>query len=80
MNVQVRVKDQGPGLTDEDKKNMFQQFRRLSAQPTAGEISTGLGLTIVQKIVEMHNGKVWAESEEGQGTTFIIELPVYRPL
>ncbi|MFA6456415.1 MAG: ATP-binding protein, partial [Bacteroidota bacterium] len=80
MAVSIRIKDQGPGLTEEDKKQLFQQFKRLTAQPTGGEISTGLGLTIVKKIVEMHNGKVWAESEPGSGSTFIIELPVYRPI
>lgn len=80
MTVRILVKDMGPGLTEEDKKNLFQQFKRLSAQPTGGEISTGLGLAIVQKITEMHNGSVWAESENGLGSTFIIELPVYRPL
>lgn len=79
-HVRVSVKDEGPGLTDDDKKQLFQHFKRLSAQPTGGEISTGLGLAIVHKIVEMHNGKVWAESELGSGTTFIIELPVYRPI
>jgi ligand-binding sensor domain-containing protein/signal transduction histidine kinase len=78
--VMVKVKDQGPGLTEDDKLHLFQQFTRLSAQPTGGEISTGLGLAIVQKIVEMHNGKVWAESTHGEGATFIIELPVYRPI
>jgi ligand-binding sensor domain-containing protein/signal transduction histidine kinase len=78
--VTIRIKDEGPGLTDDDKKQLFQQFKRLSAQPTGGEISTGLGLAIVQKIVDMHNGKVWAESTLGEGATFIIELPVYRPI
>lgn len=80
MTVLIKIQDQGPGLTDEDKKQLFQQFKRLSARPTGGEISTGLGLAIVKKIVEMHNGKVWAESTLGSGSTFIIELPVYRPM
>ncbi|NUN70063.1 MAG: hypothetical protein HUU02_10175 [Bacteroidetes bacterium] len=80
LQVRIMVKDEGPGLTEEDKKQLFQQFKRLSAQPTGGEISTGLGLAIVHKIAEMHNGKVWAESEQGKGSTFIIEMPVYRPI
>ncbi|MCK9408604.1 MAG: ATP-binding protein [Bacteroidetes bacterium] len=78
--VSIKIKDQGPGLTEEDKQQLFQQFKRLSAQPTGGEISTGLGLAIVQKIAVMHNGKVWAESTRGEGSTFVIELPVYRPI
>ena len=80
MTALIKIRDQGPGLTEEDKKQLFQQFKRLSAQPTGGEISTGLGLAIVKKIVEMHNGKVWAESTTGSGSTFVIELPVYRQL
>lgn len=76
----IKVIDQGPGLTEDDKKQLFQQFKRLTAQPTGGEVSTGLGLAIVKKIVEMHNGRVWAESTLGNGSTFGIELPVYRPL
>jgi ligand-binding sensor domain-containing protein/signal transduction histidine kinase len=78
--VVLKVKDQGPGLTDDDKQLLFQQFKRLTAQPTGGEISTGLGLAIVQKIITMHNGKVWAESVLGEGSTFVIELPIYRPI
>lgn len=73
--VTIRVQDQGPGLTDEDKKFLFQPFKKLSAQPTGDEISTGLGLTIVKKIVEMHGGSVRAESIAGSGATFIVELP-----
>ncbi len=72
--VQFRVRDEGPGLTDDDKKKLFGKFQRLSALPTDNESSTGLGLSIVKQIVEMHNGQVWAESEAGQGSTFIIEL------
>jgi len=70
------VKDQGPGLTEHDKKNLFKKFTRLSAQPTGGESSTGLGLSIVKEIVDLHHGKIWAESEQGSGATFIIELNI----
>ena len=72
--VQVRVRDEGPGLTDEDKTKLFGRFQRLSAQPTGSESSTGLGLSIVKKIVELHGGQVWAESVLGKGTTFIAEF------
>ncbi|MEO0558869.1 MAG: HAMP domain-containing sensor histidine kinase [Bacteroidota bacterium] len=72
--VQVRVRDEGPGLTDEDKAKLFGRFQRLSAKPTGNESSTGLGLSIVKKIVEMHGGTVWAESVYGEGTTFIAEF------
>ncbi len=72
--LQIRVKDEGPGLTSDDMKNLFNKFQRLSAKPTGGESSTGLGLSIVKEIVNLHNGKIWAESEFGNGSTFIIEL------
>lgn len=66
--------DEGPGLTEEDKKKIFGKFQRLSARPTAGEHSTGLGLSIVKKYVEAMEGKVWCESEYGKGANFIVEF------
>jgi signal transduction histidine kinase len=56
-------------------KKLFGKFARLSARPTGGEHSTGLGLSIVKKLVEAMHGRVWCESEVGKGTTFIVELP-----
>ncbi len=73
--IRVEVQDEGPGLTEEDKSKLFGKFARLSAQPTGGEHSTGLGLSIVKKMVEAMNGNVWCESEYGHGATFIMELP-----
>ena len=89
--VRFCVRDQGPGLTAEDQAKLFGRFQRLSAQPTGNESSTGLGLSIVKKVVEMHDGRVWAESTPGQGATFIAEFdalpahgdgaaPSYEPL
>ncbi len=74
--VFFRVRDQGPGLTEEDKKLVFGLYQRLSAQPTGNEFSTGLGLSIVKQRVELHGGRVWVESQYGQGATFNVELPV----
>lgn len=74
--VRIQVEDQGPGISDEDMKRLFEKFARLSAQPTGGENSTGLGLSIVKKMVEGMNGKVWCESELGKGARFIVELPM----
>ena len=71
----VEVQDEGPGLSDADKDKLFGHFARLSAQPTGGEHSTGLGLSIVKRMVEAMNGKIWCESEKGKGATFIVELP-----
>ncbi len=72
--VHFSVRDEGPGLTEDDKKKLFGKFQRLSALPTSDESSTGLGLSIVKQIVDMHGGRVWAESQVGRGSTFTIEL------
>lgn len=73
--IRFEVKDEGPGISSEDKSKLFNKFARLSAHPTGGEHSTGLGLAIVKKITEAMNGTVWCESEYGNGATFIVELP-----
>jgi signal transduction histidine kinase len=71
----IEVQDEGPGLSAADQKKLFGKFARLSAKPTGGEHSTGLGLSIVKKMVEAMNGKVWCESELGRGATFIVGFP-----
>ncbi|MCP4215186.1 MAG: hypothetical protein GY765_11040 [bacterium] len=71
----IRVKDEGPGLTAGDKKNLFRQFHRLSARPTAGESSTGLGLSICKRMLDILGGDIHVESEVKQGSTFIVKLP-----
>ena len=72
--IRFEVQDQGPGLDQEDLRKMFGKFARLSAKPTGGETSTGLGLSIVKKMVEAAGGTVWCESEPGKGSTFVVEL------
>lgn len=72
----IQVSDEGAGLSPEDLGRLFGRFQRLSAKPTAGESSTGLGLSIVKRIIDMHGGEVTAESEgPGKGSTFTITLP-----
>jgi signal transduction histidine kinase len=74
--IVIRVVDEGAGLSPEDIGRLFGRFQRLSAKPTAGESSTGLGLSIVKRIVDMHGGEVIANSAgPGQGATFTITLP-----
>jgi len=73
--VITHVRDTGQGLSEEDLKTIFRTFRRLSARPTGGESSTGLGLTIVKRLVEIHGGRVWVSSEKGKGSTFSFSLP-----
>jgi signal transduction histidine kinase/DNA-binding NarL/FixJ family response regulator len=79
LGIVAFVKDEGQGLTEEDKQKLFGKFQRLSARPTGGESSTGLGLSIVKQLVELHGGKVWAESDgKDKGTTFFVELPTMK--
>ena len=75
-NTVIRITDEGAGLSPEDLGRLFGRFQRLSAKPTAGESSTGLGLSIVKRIIDMHGGHVTAESAgPGQGSTFTVTLP-----
>jgi signal transduction histidine kinase len=75
-NTIIRVADEGAGLSPEDLGRLFGRFQRLSAKPTAGESSTGLGLSIVKRIIDMHGGEVKANSPgPGQGSTFTVILP-----
>ena len=75
--MRIEVRDEGPGFTEDDKTRLFGELQRLSAQPTGGESSIGLGLSIVRRLVELHKGRVWLESGiGGKGSTFIVELPV----
>jgi two-component system, sensor histidine kinase and response regulator len=73
--ARCEVQDEGPGLSAEDQKKLFGKFARLSAKPTGGEHATGLGLSIVKKMVESMNGKVWCESQLGQGALFVAQFP-----
>ncbi|MBI3244537.1 MAG: GAF domain-containing protein [Chloroflexi bacterium] len=74
--VIIRVRDQGPGLTQEDQRRLFKNFEPLSARPTADEKSTGLGLAITRRMVEAHGGQISVESQPGQGATFWFTLPL----
>ncbi|MGD0744242.1 MAG: hybrid sensor histidine kinase/response regulator [Verrucomicrobiota bacterium] len=72
------VADEGPGFSAEDKARMFRRYGRLSARPTGGEPSTGLGLSIVRKLVRAMDGELLCESAPGRGAVFTIRLP--RPV
>ncbi len=75
-NTVIRIADEGAGLSPEDLGRLFGRFQRLSAKPTAGESSTGLGLSIVKRIIDMHGGHVTAQSPgPGQGSIFTVTLP-----
>ncbi len=70
--AECRVRDEGPGCDGNDLAAMFTRYRRLSARPTAGEPSTGLGLSIAKRYAEAMNGELHCESELGQGATFVL--------
>lgn len=73
----ISITDEGLGLSEQDIPKLFLKFATLSAQPTGGERSSGLGLSIVKMLVDLHKGNVWATSEgKNKGTTFFVELPI----
>jgi signal transduction histidine kinase len=72
--VELGVADEGPGLSELDKSKLFKKFEKLSANPTANEKSTGLGLYIVKNLVQQMNGTILVKSEQGKGTTFKVLL------
>lgn len=74
--MQIKVCDQGQGLSAADQQKLFKKFTCLSPRPTAGEHSTGLGLFIVKKLVDALAGKVYCESKVGEGACFTVELPL----
>jgi len=76
--VVVKFTDQGPGISLDDQDKLFQKFQVLSAKPTGGESSTGLGLSITKYLVEILKGKIYYENKESStGATFIVDLPVH---
>ncbi|AHF91836.1 ATP-binding protein [Opitutaceae bacterium TAV5] len=77
--VYAEVKDTGPGLTPEDFARMFRPFQPLSAEPTASEDSSGLGLFIARELVSMHDGMLEVEGQPGQGALFRVLLPLAEP-
>jgi signal transduction histidine kinase len=77
-SVWISVKDQGQGFSEKDKRDLFQKFKKLSSQPTAGETSNGLGLAIVKTLVDRMKGSIELISEKGKGSEFIIQFPLTK--
>jgi signal transduction histidine kinase len=75
VGILVEVRDSGPGLTGEDMKKLFVKYAKLSNQPTGGEKSSGLGLAICKKVIELHGGQTGARNNPEGGATFWFELP-----
>jgi signal transduction histidine kinase len=72
----LRVSDNGPGIPPGEQTRIFDKFFRASNAPDSVQ-GSGLGLAIVKSIVESHRGRIWVESNLGQGTTFFVVLPTY---
>jgi two-component system phosphate regulon sensor histidine kinase PhoR len=75
--VELAVRDNGPGIPEEDLPHIFERFYRVDKGRSREKGGTGLGLSIVKHIVQLHGGKVWAESRVGAGTTFFFTLPLH---
>jgi len=71
------VRDNGPGIPDDERHKLFKDYGRLSATPTGGEKSTGLGLAICRKIIEAHNGTIGVDNLPGHGAEFYVSLPLF---
>jgi signal transduction histidine kinase len=72
----IAVRDTGPGISDADQAKLFQEFQQADNAITKKKGGTGLGLAISKRIIEMHGGRIWVESQPGQGSTFTFMLPV----
>jgi two-component system NtrC family sensor kinase len=75
----LQVRDTGIGISAEDQPRIFDKFYRVESEQTIGIGGTGLGLSIVKTIVERHQGRIWVDSEPGQGSTFTVVLPKHTP-
>jgi signal transduction histidine kinase/CheY-like chemotaxis protein len=75
-NVELTVVDTGPGIAPEDQPKLFREFTQLDATHQISQAGTGLGLVLVKRLVELHGGRVWVESEVGKGSRFILRLPL----
>ena len=76
--LKIYVRDQGRGIPTDKLQTIFERFQQVDASDCRKKAGTGLGLAICRNIVEQHNGRIWAESKLGQGSTFNVTLPLYR--
>jgi signal transduction histidine kinase len=74
--VLIAVKDTGPGIAAEDQARIFEEFQQAKAGNGERPEGTGLGLALSRRLVELHGGRIWVESEPGKGSTFTFTLPV----
>ncbi|MBT8353256.1 MAG: sensor histidine kinase, partial [Desulfofustis sp.] len=72
----VSVTDTGPGISEENLSTVFTEFHQLDGSSTKQKGGTGLGLSIAKKIIEMHGGRIWVDSDPDSGSTFAFSIPV----
>jgi signal transduction histidine kinase len=72
----VAIRDTGPGIAADDQAKIFEEFKQADSSSTRKKGGTGLGLSISKRIVEMHGGRLWVESDLGHGSTFSFSLPI----
>ena len=78
--LEIIISDTGPGIAPDDLEKIFDEFRQVGQENWSREKSTGLGLPISKRFVELHGGSMQVESESGEGTTILITLPVMEPM
>lgn len=79
-HVKIIFEDTGPGIKQEDLGRIFARFEQVKGADSGGVKGTGLGLAICKELVKLHHGQIWAESEIGKGSRFIVSLPMNQPL
>jgi len=77
-NIKVMVKDNGTGISQDNQKIIFKEFRQIKDPERGRPFGTGVGLTISKHIIDAHNGRIWVESELGKGASFVFTLPTAR--
>ena len=78
-SVTIAIRDRGIGIAPEEQRKIFERFHRVSTGLVHDVKGSGLGLSIVQHIVQAHRGRITVESEPGNGSTFTVHLPLHRP-
>ncbi len=74
--MQISIADTGIGISVADRENLFKEFTQLASAQGRQQQGAGLGLALSKYMVEMHNGSIWLDSKEGEGTTFYFTIPV----
>ena len=74
--IQIEVIDEGPGIPDEQLENIFERFKQVDTSDSRKKGGTGLGLAICRKIIEQHEGRIWAENNMNTGSSFYFTLPI----